>query len=94
MGAVAPVGSTKPGVPTPKEFFGYHIGTEKKLTYVADQQRYFRALEQHNAVIVGDSQKLKPGMKLAVPKAMPARSRKIGCCRRKRPKSKRESRRN
>jgi hypothetical protein len=36
----------KPGVPTPKDILGYHIGTEKKLTYVADQQRYFRALEK------------------------------------------------
>ena len=35
----------KAGVPTPKDVLGYHIGTEKKLTYVADQQRYFRALE-------------------------------------------------
>ncbi len=34
------------GVPTPKDILGYHIGTEKKLTYVADQQRYFRALEK------------------------------------------------
>ena len=30
----------KAGVPTPKDVLGYHIGTEKKLTYVADQQRY------------------------------------------------------
>ncbi len=36
----------KAGVPTPKDVLGYHIGTEKKLTYVADQQRYFRALEK------------------------------------------------
>ena len=36
----------KAGVPTPKDILGYHIGTEKKLTYVADQQRYFRALEK------------------------------------------------
>jgi zinc carboxypeptidase len=36
----------KAGVPSPKDVLGYHIGTEKKLTYVADQQRYFRALEQ------------------------------------------------
>lgn len=34
------------GVPTPKDVLGYHIGTEKKLTYVADQQKYFRALEK------------------------------------------------
>ncbi len=34
------------GVPTPKDVLGYHIGTEKKLTYVADQQRFFRALEK------------------------------------------------
>jgi hypothetical protein len=37
---------TKAGVPTPKDILGYHIGTEKKLTYVADQQRYFRAVEK------------------------------------------------
>jgi hypothetical protein len=36
----------KAGVPSPKDILGYHIGTEKKLTYVADQQRYFRALEK------------------------------------------------
>jgi len=34
------------GVPTPKEILGYHIGTEKKLTYTADQFRYFRTLEK------------------------------------------------
>ena len=37
---------TKAGVPSPKEVLGAHIGTEKTLTYVADQQRYFRALEK------------------------------------------------
>ena len=36
----------KAGVPSPKDVLGYHIGTEKKLTYVADQQRYFRALDR------------------------------------------------
>ena len=36
----------KAGVPAPKDVLGYHIGTEKKLTYVADQQKYFRALEK------------------------------------------------
>jgi hypothetical protein len=36
----------KPGVPTPKDVLGYHIGAPKKLTYTADQQRYFRALEK------------------------------------------------
>ena len=36
----------KPGVPAPKDILGYHIGTEKKLTYVADQQKYFRELEK------------------------------------------------
>jgi hypothetical protein len=34
------------GVPTPKDGLGYHIGTEKKLTYTADQYRYLRALEK------------------------------------------------
>ena len=36
----------KTGVPSPKDVLGYHIGTEKKLTYAAEQQRYFRALEK------------------------------------------------
>jgi hypothetical protein len=36
----------KAGVPAPKDILGYHVGTEKKLTYVADQQKYFRALEK------------------------------------------------
>lgn len=36
----------KTGVPTPKDILGYHIGAPKKLTYTADQQRYFRALEK------------------------------------------------
>jgi hypothetical protein len=36
----------KPGVPTPREILGYHIGTEKKLTYTADQYRFFRTLEK------------------------------------------------
>ena len=36
----------KAGVPTPKEILGYHIGTEKKLTYWADQQKWYRALEK------------------------------------------------
>lgn len=34
------------GVPTPKDVLGYHIGTEKKLTYWADQQKWYRALEK------------------------------------------------
>ena len=34
------------GIPTPKDVLGYHVGTEKKLTYTADAYRYFRALEQ------------------------------------------------
>jgi hypothetical protein len=34
------------GVPVPKDVLGYHIGTEKKLTYTADQYRFFRALEK------------------------------------------------
>jgi hypothetical protein len=36
----------KTGVPTPKDVLGYHVGAPKKLTYTADQQRYFRALEK------------------------------------------------
>ena len=34
------------GVPTPKQILGYHIGTEKKLTYTVDQFRFFRELEK------------------------------------------------
>ena len=34
------------GVPTPKDVLGYHVGTEKKLTYWADQQKWYRALEK------------------------------------------------
>ena len=47
----------KAGVPTPKDVLGYHVGTEKKLTYVADQQKYFRALEKafHDFLIVAQS---------------------------------------
>src|SRR5262245_39514759 len=36
----------KAGTPTPKEILGHHIGEPKKLTYTADQQRFFRALEK------------------------------------------------
>jgi hypothetical protein len=36
----------KAGVPTPRDILGYHIGTEKKLTYTADQFRFFRTLEK------------------------------------------------
>ncbi len=36
----------KVGVPTPKDILGYHIGEPKKLTYTADQFRFFRALEK------------------------------------------------
>src|SRR5688572_28126782 len=35
-----------PGVPTPKEILGYHIGEPKKLTYTADQYKFFRTLEK------------------------------------------------
>ena len=34
------------GVPSPKDVLGYHVGTEKKLTYWADQQKFYRALEK------------------------------------------------
>jgi hypothetical protein len=34
------------GVPTPKDILGYHIGEPKKLTYTADQFRFFRTLEK------------------------------------------------
>ncbi len=32
------------GVPSPKDVLGYYIGTPKKLTHVADINRYYRAL--------------------------------------------------
>jgi len=35
----------KAAVPTPKDVLGYHVGAPKKLTYTADQQRFFKALE-------------------------------------------------
>src|SRR5262245_62880138 len=37
---------TKTGVPTPKDILGHYIGEPKKLTYTADQQRFFRELEK------------------------------------------------
>src|SRR5262245_4002481 len=36
----------KSGVPTPKDVLGYFVGEPKKLTYTADQQRFFRQLEK------------------------------------------------
>src|SRR5262245_49997972 len=36
----------KTGVPTPKDILGHYIGEPKKLTYTADQQRFFRELEK------------------------------------------------
>jgi hypothetical protein len=35
---------TMPGVPSPKDVLGYHIGQPKKLTYYADILKYYRAL--------------------------------------------------
>ena len=32
------------GIPSPKDLLGYYIGTPKKLTHVADINRYYRAL--------------------------------------------------
>jgi len=34
-----------PGIPMPKDILGYHIGAPKKLTYYADQLKYYRALD-------------------------------------------------
>ncbi len=34
-----------PGIPSPKDVLGYHIGTPKKLTHTTDIYRYYRALE-------------------------------------------------
>lgn len=36
----------KDGVPSPKEILGYYVGEPKKLTYTADQFRFFRTLEK------------------------------------------------
>ncbi|MBU6366579.1 MAG: hypothetical protein KJT01_10255, partial [Gemmatimonadetes bacterium] len=33
-----------PGVPTPRDVLGYHIGAPRTLTYYADQLKYYRAL--------------------------------------------------
>src|SRR6188768_4392082 len=33
-----------PGVPSPKDVLGYHIGAPAKLTYYADIVKYYRAL--------------------------------------------------
>src|SRR5215475_7964871 len=33
-----------PGVPSPKDVLGYHIGTPKKLTYTTDIYRFYRML--------------------------------------------------
>src|SRR3954469_9795919 len=33
-----------PGVPTPKDILGYHIGAPKRLTHVAEIGKYYRAL--------------------------------------------------
>jgi hypothetical protein len=33
-----------PGIPTPNDILGYHIGAPRTLTYYADQLRYYRAL--------------------------------------------------
>ena len=32
------------GIPTPKDIIGYNVGAPKKLTYYADQLKYYRAL--------------------------------------------------
>ena len=34
-----------PGVPTPRDALGYHVGAPSRLTYYADALRYYRALE-------------------------------------------------
>jgi hypothetical protein len=33
-----------PGIPSPKDIIGYHVGAPRKLTYYADQLKYYRAL--------------------------------------------------
>lgn len=33
-----------PGVPTPRDVLGYHIGAPRQLTYYVDQLKYYRAL--------------------------------------------------
>lgn len=32
------------GIPTPRDVLGYHVGAPRKLTYYADQLKYYRAL--------------------------------------------------
>ena len=33
-----------PGIPTPRDVLGYHVGAPRTLTYYADQLKYYRAL--------------------------------------------------
>jgi hypothetical protein len=35
-----------PGIPTPKDILGYHVGAPAKLTYYADALKYYRALAE------------------------------------------------
>ncbi|MFH1574092.1 MAG: M14 family zinc carboxypeptidase, partial [Acidobacteriota bacterium] len=37
-----------PGVPSPKDVLGYHIGAPKKLTYYSDILNYYRTLASHS----------------------------------------------
>ena len=43
------------GIPTPKDILGYHIGAPRKLTYYADQLRYYRALAAATPLILRPS---------------------------------------
>src|SRR5262245_16166055 len=51
----------KAGVPTPKDVLGHHIGEPLKLTYTADQERFFKELEKAlpgrvRTVVIGESE--------------------------------------
>jgi hypothetical protein len=47
------------GIPTPKDVLGYHIGAPKKLTYYADQLKYYRALARGDAAREGRERSAK-----------------------------------
>ncbi len=43
------------GIPMPKDIIGYHVGAPKKLTYYADQLKYYRALAAATSRVVVES---------------------------------------
>ncbi len=44
-----------PGIPMPRDIIGYHVGAPKKLTYYADQLKYYRALAAATPRVVVES---------------------------------------